>query len=144
MALIVRAAISRAPWPTAGPTNGLPTAPLSGQCEPTLSIGEACSGVDCSDDAFCDENGICVVKPSRTAQPARPTASATSAGQDDVLHPQSLRLHSPGFLRSAQGLEPASNDRRCQGALIGAGPGWFAATYIDKLRYYTLPSSSVR
>jgi hypothetical protein len=32
----------------------------SGTCEPTVTIGEACSGLDCSEDAFCDESGICV------------------------------------------------------------------------------------
>jgi outer membrane protein assembly factor BamB len=31
-----------------------------------------------------------------------------------------------------------------EGALIGAGPGWLVATYVDKLRYYALPSAGVR
>jgi len=26
-----------------------------------------------------------------------------------------------------------------EGSLIGAGPGWLVAKYIDVLRYYTLP-----
>jgi hypothetical protein len=46
----------------------------SGQCEPTLAIGEACTGVDCSDDAFCDDSGVCV--------PNRPDGAACTTNRE--------------------------------------------------------------
>lgn len=49
----------RSPLANCWTTDGLHCG-ASGQCEPTVALGEACTGVDCSDDAFCDENAICV------------------------------------------------------------------------------------